>query len=189
MSTRARVALGVFAAGAAVAAVATLMLSGDDGGSKARSTNGPESRRAVVEQYEARLEPLAYDAGRVVVEGLQEALSRLSEGSDDDADVLPGLARHQEVLLRLRAEMDALAPPSELEASAGKRRASMDAYLAVAETLEQAAAAAGASREALLDRSAELGKQADALWEQADDLLNRARHRLGLPTTTEPFSG
>lgn len=167
-----------------VVVVATAWVLADGGARDAANGLGRSDDMAALRRHEEGLEPLAIAAGEVVVRGLQGELSALSSGSNGDEEVLSDLARWDRALRELASEIDEIETSDFLRASAARRQQAMASYFEVVEVLRRAAGASGDERERLLDRAVRTGKEADEQWEEADDLLNRHRHRLGLPTTT-----
>jgi hypothetical protein len=152
------------------------------GAARSASDPDPEGTRA----YAEAIEQVALEAGSVIELEMKPGISDVRE-EVHDPDVLAGFAEHWVAdLIRLRDDLRARKPPTELgEAHAGYL-AALDGYREVAEILAAAPHERGSARDALLERAMDLGEQTDQVWNSARDQLRARLDAHGLTDVAAP---
>lgn len=142
-------------------------------------------QRQRVLAYEASVQPLLEDAGRVVALGLRPGVTDISEGAFAD-DVLVTMARGWVAqLVEVRRALAEIPVPAEIRREAALLRRSLDQYVAAGEKLLAGAKTRGDQRAVLVDEAAVLGERADATYDRARSEIDAVRRRFGLSTSAE----
>lgn len=173
------VLVGLVVAGVVALFVRTVVGTGGGGDTPTPTTASRADRQALVD-YEEALDPLAYEAGRVVVQGLRAGLSDLSLGEAEPARVGEMARGWRNELVNLRRQMADLEHPEAVAGAVELFDRGMAGYVATADALIEAAALDGAEREAALDRVVELGERADDVWDRGRDTLLERRRAMGI---------
>jgi hypothetical protein len=141
--------------------------------------------RAAYLRYERAILPSLREGGRIVVQQMRPSIPDLSEGRIDRQNARGRASGWRAAFAQLRAHVIALDPPSFLGDVERRWVRAIDAYLQIPTFFEQAAAATGERRTALLDRAVAAGNRADDLFDAAASVMQAHRRRLGLGVTHE----
>ena len=169
------------AAGAVVAVALVVILATGVLGDRAAGDDDERRDRTALLAYDDAFESPSYDAGRVVVQGLQAGLADLAQDLEEPETVARRANGNVRELRLIRDRMSDVDAPEFLQGAQTRRLRAMETYILAARTLADAADAEGDERERLLDEVVSLGKRGDRIWEDADAVVDRYRRRLGLP--------
>jgi hypothetical protein len=150
-------------------------------GDRAAGDDDERRDRTALLAYDDAFESPSYDAGRVVVQGLQAGLADLAQDLEEPETVARRANGNVRELRLIRDRMSDVDAPEFLQGAQTRRLRAMETYILAARTLADAADAEGDERERLLDEVVSLGKRGDRIWEDADAVVDRYRRRLGLP--------
>ena len=177
------------AGGLAVAAVAlaVAVTGGSSGGEYGGTSDTAASAdKAELNAYEQAITPIVREGGRVVVEGLRPGIAALLEASAPDDQIETMTAGYVAELRQIRDQLLAVTAPASLGKAVERFEAAMDGYVRAAELLHEAARARGDERRALVDQVAAAGEAADEVYDQAWEIVNAEKRRLGLPVEELP---
>ncbi len=173
--------------GRRVAVAAALVgLAGVGAGLVAARSSAPSLTRARLVAYESAVLVPLREGGATVEQGIKPALADLTERHVTPPAVIAGEADGWvRDLTSVRARVGAVAPPDELREAARLFDRALEQYLEAARTFRAAAAASAVQRRALLDGGYAVARAADATYDDAARVIQRWRHRLGLPSTPD----
>lgn len=166
-------------------------------GSNASSTNARRQvaamryDRASLLAWEARVVPLVQQGGQVVEDGMKPAINDLLyQHVTPPAFIVHEAQAWAQALTRVRTQLAALTPPSSMQSATGFLDRAMAGYVSAAHAFRRAAASpAGHVRRHFVRVGRHRGVAADALYDNAAALIQRERHRVGLPTDVNFPSG
>lgn len=156
--------------------VAVLLLRYPSGG--AQTSEGSAADRQQLAAFRAALEPLVERGAHVVAVGIKPGITDIRD-ERYPVEVLTTMANGWIAELEsVRRDVDATKHPEFLDDAHGLYLRSLEAYVNTATALRAAAVADEAHEQELLDLAASLGRSADTLFDQADDLVGREQARL-----------
>jgi hypothetical protein len=139
--------------------------------------------------YEAKLVPLVKNWGKIEIDGMRPAIADLASGPGNTSvppEAIAGEARAwQEGLTQIRADMTKLTPPASLKRAAELFDQSIVKYLAAAKSFEQAASSTGEAQKKGIEAGSRQAGDGATIYNDASLLLQRARHKVGLPTSPD----
>ena len=169
-------AIAVLAVVATVAAVLLLRYPSEDAPEEASSA--PAQERAELDAFKEALRPLTDRGAHVVAVGIKPGMADIKD-ERYPPDVLTTMVNGWIAELEsVRRDLDGTEHPSFLDDAHWLYLRSLDGYLNTATALRAAVAADEAHEQELLDLAASLGRAADTLYDQADDLVGREQARI-----------
>lgn len=162
-------------------AVFVIAATGDGGESEPTTTTDPfADDRAALTAYEEKIDPLAEEGGRIVVQGLRPAITNIREGDFTDEELVTMQEGQLQEMRNVWKQFQAVKPPKFLQEAQDLFEKSLDGYVRAAQKLLDAARAGGDERQRLVDEVAPIGDASDDVYDQALEILNRERERLGM---------
>ena len=143
-----------------------------------------------LQQYQSKVVIVARDAGQMIEQGrdgarsMKQALNEIKEGRLGGADLEREASAWRAAMSDARTRMAAIDAPGSLAASKRQLVASMATFEQLAATLGDIART-GSTPDSALDRAEQLGRQGDRQFDDGAAAIQAARHRLGLPSTTD----
>lgn len=157
--TRRHLAVWLVAAG--ILAAGTFQLAGR------REPDAPVVSQASLDAFTAEIERLGAQGGQIVVEGMKPGVADIAERALPDAVLVRMASGWLASMREVQDELAAVEAPGALAAVAVRFERALVAYVRTAETLVEAAQAAGQHRDALIDEALATGTEADRLYEDA----------------------
>lgn len=185
-SRRVRVAVAVVAGVAAVAAsMAGVVAWRADGGADMAAT------AEAVTAYQAAIEPLVTEWGRIEIQGMRPAIGDLVSGEGVPPETVAGeAAAWESAFVGLRERMGAVAVPPSLAATARTFDAALQRYIDAAVLFGRAASESPEGRRTLVDKGVAAARDGARLYNEASYGLQDVRRRAGLgPTDVFPDNG
>lgn len=175
---RARLVGGAVAALAVVAAsvVGVLAVRSDGDGMAATATD--------VASYQAAIEPLVTEWGRIEIQGMRPAIADLVAGEGVPPETIGAEASAwQSAFVGLRERMRAVPVPASLEASAHAFDAALQRYIDAAVLFGRAASESTGRRRTLVEEGVAAARDGARLYNEASYGLQEVRRRAGLGMT------
>ena len=173
-------ALVVVAVAAGLVLIVALGAAGGGGGGNTTSpTPGPGS--AALKTYIDALRAPTSEGGQVIVQLLKPSINEFEQGQVDDATFTARARGWILSLQKVKRELDAIAVPPAASGAGPIFDQAMDAYIHCAQVLEQAASVPESQRSAALDAGRQAGRDADAIYDRAAAIVQRALRNAGLP--------
>jgi hypothetical protein len=144
-----------------------------------------------VERYEKAIKPLVTEWGKIEVQGMRPAIGDLQRGENEEGGVPAGMIAGEasawvDGLKQLRTKMQAVAVPTRLRKAAAKFDQAMVQYIQAAETFQAAAEAPeGPPRDDGIKKGIAFAQEGARLYNEASMVLQAARHRAGLPESSD----
>lgn len=177
------IAAVVVACAAGLALAITLPNGGQSSGSPT-----PHPDAAVLTAYTTALRGPTSDGGQVVEEEMKPSIGEFTQGQVDAATFTERARGWQIALRSVKDRIDRIPTPPAIAAARGLFDQAMDGYIAAARLFEQAGGApAGAARDAAITKAIDQARAADAQYDQAALVVQRALAAAGLqPDTALP---
>lgn len=174
--------VGVVAVAASVAGVVAWRADGGD---------GMAGTAEAVKAYQAAIEPLVTEWGRVEIQGMRPAIGDLVSGEGVPPETVAGEATAWEsAFVSLRERMRAVTVPPSLEATAQTFDAALQRYIDAAGLFGRAASGSPERRRTLVDEGVAAARDGARLYNEASYGLQDVRRRAGLgPTDVFPDNG
>jgi len=169
----------VVAAGLVV--ILVLSATGSTGGNAGTSPT-PAAGSGVLTAYTQALKGPTQEGGQVIEQLLKPSLNSFEQGQEDAATFLSQARGWVLSLQKVRQEVAAIPVPPVIAAAGPLFVQAMDAYVHTAQVLENAATLPAAQRTAALEAGRQAGRDADAVFDQAAAIVQRALRAAGLPT-------
>lgn len=180
-----------------VAIVAAAIASSLGGATGASSSSGERQAaalrhdRTALLAWEADLVPLVQQGGQVVQDGMKAAINDLLyQHVTPPAFIVREANAWTQALTRVRTQLTALTPPASMRPAVVLLDRSLAGYISAGRAFRAAAASpAGHTLRHFVRLGQYRGEAADALYDKAAALIQRERHRVGLPTDVNFPSG
>ncbi|MBW3667859.1 MAG: hypothetical protein KY443_01485 [Actinobacteria bacterium] len=181
----ARVLAGVVVAVAALVSTVAGVVAWRTGGDGMRATADE------VVAYQAAIEPLVTEWGRIEIQGMRPAIGDLLSGEGVPPETVEGeAAAWESAFVGLRERMRAVPAPPSLEATAKTFDAALQRYIDAAGLFGRAAAESSEGRRTLIDAGVAAARDGARLYNEASYGLQDVRRRAGLgPTDVFPDNG
>jgi len=182
------VAWSIAAVVVACAAGLALLITLPNGGGSGTGTPTPHPGAAELTAYTSALRGPTSDGGQVVEQEMKPSIGEFSQGQVDAATFVARARGWQIALRQVRDRIDHIPVPPAIAAARGLFDQAMDDYVAAAKLFEQAGnTPAGAAREAAITKAIDQARAADAQFDQAAAVVQRALAAAGLqPDTALP---
>ena len=185
--------LAVVVLAVVIAAVATSLGGGKDSSRTSGASQSTVLRheRAALLAWEADVVPLVQQGGQVVQDGMKPAINDLLyQHVTPPAFIVHEAQAWTQALTRVRTQLTALTAPTLMQPAVVLLDRSLAGYISAAHAFRSAAASpAGHMRHHFVRLGQRRGSAADALYDRAAALIQRERHRVGLPTDVNFPSG
>lgn len=170
--------IAIVAALAVIGSVVAVLLLRYPSEPEASSTTSADRERAQLAAFKDALQPLTERGAHVVAVGLQPGMTDIKDDRYPP-DVLTTMANGWIAELEsVRRDLDGTEHPSFLDDAHALYLQSLDGYVNTATALRAAAVAEESREQELLDLAASLGRAADTLYDQADELVGREQARI-----------
>jgi len=171
----------VLAVAAGLVVILALGAAGGGGNSQAGGSPTPAPGSQVLTTYTSALRAPTSEGGQVIVQLLKPSIDEFDQGQVDAATFLDRAKGWVLSLQKVRQEIDAIPVPPVIASAGPLFDAAMDAYIHCAQVLENAATAPAAQRSAALEAGRQAGRDADAAFDRAAAVVQRALRAAGLP--------
>ncbi len=162
--------------------VAILVLSAGGGGRRqATGSPTPAPGSQVLTAYTQALRAPTSEGGQVIQQLLKPSINEFDQGQVDAATFLQRAKGWVLSLQKVKKKIDAIPVPPAIASAGPLFDQAMDAYVHCAEVLENAASVPAGQRSAALDAGRQAGRDADAAFDRAAAVVQRALRNAGLP--------
>jgi len=173
-------ALVVLAVAAGLIVIVALSASGGGGGNAGGSPT-PAPGSAALSAYVQALRAPTSEGGQVIEQLLKPSISEFASGQVDAATFTARARGWVLSLRKVKQEIDAIKVPPGIASAGPLFDQAMDAYVHTAQVLENAAAVPQEQRSAALDAGRQAGRDADAIYDRAAAVVQKALRAAGLP--------
>jgi 4-amino-4-deoxy-L-arabinose transferase-like glycosyltransferase len=173
-------ALVVLAVAAGLILIVALSTSGGGVGNASASPT-PAAGSSVLTAYVDALRGPTREGGQVIEQLLKPSISEFASGQVDAATFTARARGWVLSLQKVKRELAAIRVPPVIASAGPLFDQAMDGYVHTAQVLEQAAAVPESQRVAALDQGRQAGRDADAVYDRAAALVQRALRAAGLP--------
>ena len=171
---------GVVLAVAAGLIVIVALSAAGGGGSQAGGSPTPAPGSQVLTAYTAAIRAPTSEGGQIIVQLLKPSINEFDQGQVDAATFLARAKGWVLSLQKVKKEIDAIPVPPAIASAGPLFDAAMDAYIHCAQVLENAATVPPAQRSAALEAGRQAGRDADAAFDRAAAVVQRALRAAGL---------
>lgn len=172
----------VLAVAAGLVAILALSAAGGGGNGQAGASPTPAPGSQVLTAYTTALRAPTSEGGQVVEQLLKPSIDEFQQGQVDPATFLARARGWVLSLQKVKQELDAIPVPPAIAAAGPLFDQAMDAYIHCAHVLEDAASVPAAQRPAALDAGRQAGRDADAAFDRAAAVVQRALRAAHLAT-------
>lgn len=172
----------VLVVAAGLVTILVLTASGGGGPGTATGSPTPAPGSQVLTAYTAALRGPTSEGGQVVEQLLKPSIDEFDQGQVDPATFIDRAEGWILSLQKVKKEIDAIPVPPVIASAGPLFDQAMDAYIHCAQVLENAASVPAAQRAAALDAGRQAGRDADAVFDQAAQVVQRALRAAGLAT-------
>jgi type II secretory pathway pseudopilin PulG len=136
------------------------------------------AERSALARYQAAIDPLARDGGRVVAQGLKLGVTDIGQSRFTDEELVTMAAGWVHELEGVRDSFAKTPAPVFLADAKWHYDHALTEYVTTAKTLGAAAQAHGDQRASLVALAVSLGEESDAVWNRARGIVQREERRL-----------
>jgi hypothetical protein len=171
----------VLAVATGLIVILALGAAGRGGSGQAGGSPTPAPGSQVLTAYTSALRAPTSEGGQVIEQLLKPSVDEFAQGQVDAATFLARARGWVLSLQKVRQEVDAIPVPPVIASAGPLFDAAMGAYVHCAQVLENAASVPEAQRAAALDAGRQAGRDADAMFDRAAAVVQKALRAAGLP--------